>query len=98
MTKLSEQLQNNSEDLQTKIQESARIKADAKLEEIKDMLNEYFKYHKELSEMIDTYENDGLSYEWRTMVNAIARLSAFGRAVKETGESYNSMSHARCVL
>ena len=87
-----------SKDLQTKIQESARIKADAKLEEIKEMLNEYFEYHKELSEMIDTYENEGLFYEWRTMLDAIARLSAFGRAVKETGESYSSMSHARCVI
>ena len=95
MTKLSEQLQNNSEDLQTKIQESARIKADARLEEIKEMLDEYFEYHKELSEMIDTYENYGLSYEWRTMLDAIVRLSVFGKALKKTGESYNSMCNWR---
>ena len=87
-----------SENLQTKIQESARIKADARLEEVKEMLNEYCEYHKELSEMLDTYKNDGVSYEWRTILDAIARLSAFGRAVKETGESYSSMSHARCVI
>lgn len=87
-----------SKDLQTKIQESARIKADARLEEIKEMLNEYCEYHKELSEILDTLQKDNLTHEWRSILDAIARLSAFGKAVKETGESYSSMSHARCVI
>ena len=87
-----------SKDLQTKIQESARIKADAKLEEIKEMLNEYCEYHKELSEILDTMQKDNGTYEWRSMLDAIARLSAFGKALKKTGESYNSMNHARCII
>ena len=32
------------------------------------------------------------------MLDAIARLSAFGRALKETGESYSSINNARCVI
>ena len=87
-----------SKNLQTKIQESAELKANAKLDEIKEMLNEYCEYHKELSEILDTMQRDNLTYEWRSMLDAIARLSAFGKAVKETGESYSSMNHARCVI